>query len=87
MPMASERKRMNCTILRLVFLEGTDFVTSGNHQVEQGNDYFLKFRSTSSVKGGRGECLPDDHFVNVGRNEEGNTGSETVFILKQLIKC
>ena len=38
--------------------------------------------TSTSVDRGRGECLPDNAFTNVGGNEERNTRSETVAFLK-----
>ena len=54
--------------------------------MEEGNESTLEFWSTASVDGGRRECLPDDGLANVGSNEEGNAGTETVALLEKLVE-
>lgn len=40
--------------------EGSNFVSSGNQEVEQGNDSTLKLGTTASIDSGWAECFPDD---------------------------
>jgi len=67
-------------------LECTKLITSGDHQVEQCNYSSFEFSSTSSIEGSGTECLPNNSFANVGSDEERNTRSETISLLKQLVK-
>lgn len=54
--------------------------------MEQGNDGALELGTTAGVDRGRGECLPHDGLADVGSNEEGNTASETIALLQELIE-
>jgi len=66
-------------------LETSDWVLS-QHKVEQGDDTSLKFSSLVSSNGDWREAFPEDALADVSGNEEGDTRSETVSLLEELIK-
>jgi len=68
------------------FPQGADLVLSGGQQVEESNDCSLKLGATSGVDGGWREGLPDDSFANVGGDEQGDTGAQTVTFLKEFVQ-
>ncbi|KAG8922101.1 hypothetical protein FRC02_012131 [Tulasnella sp. 418] len=61
-------------------------VVTGEHEMEEGDNGTLEFGSATGIEGGGGECLPDDALADVGGDKEGDTGSKTVALLKELIK-
>ena len=61
-------------------------VVPGEEEMEEGNESTLEFRSTAGVDGSGRECFPDDGLADVGSNEERDTGTETVALLKKLVK-
>jgi hypothetical protein len=67
-------------------LESTDLVTAGDEKVEEGDDGPFELGTTSSVEGGGGESFPYDRLTDVGGNEEGDTRTKTVTLLKELVK-
>ena len=66
--------------------QGTPFVIPCEKKVEQRDDSALEFGAAAGVDGGRGECLPDDRLTDVGGDEEGDTGTEAVTFLEELIE-
>ena len=42
----------------------------GGEEVKQGDEGALELGATAGVDSGRGEALPDDHFEDVGGDEE-----------------
>ena len=54
--------------------------------MEKSNDGTFEFGSSASVDSVWGECFPDDVFTNVGSDEEGDTGSETVAFGQELVE-
>lgn len=66
--------------------EGTPLVVPGEEEMEEGDDGAFELGTTSGVDGGGGERFPDDGLADVGRDEEGDTGSETVPLLKELVE-
>ena len=67
-------------------LEGSRLVVPGEEEMEEGDDGSLELSSSSGVDGRRGEGLPDDGFADVGGDEEGDSGSETVSLLEELVE-
>mmetsp|Transcript_44817 Transcript_44817/g.142710 ORF Transcript_44817/g.142710 Transcript_44817/m.142710 type:complete len:313 (-) Transcript_44817:240-1178(-) len=68
-------------------LEGAGLVRAGKEQMEEGDDGALELRPTPLVDGGGGERLPDDVLADVGGDEEGDTGAETVALLEELVEA
>lgn len=66
--------------------ESADLVVAGGEQVEESNDGSLELGTTASVHGSGRERLPHDGLADVGRNEEGDSGSETVALLEELVE-
>ena len=66
--------------------ERSGLVVPGEEQVEEGNDGTLKLGTSTGVDRVGGEGLPDDRLANVGRDEEGDTGSETVALGEELVE-
>ena len=54
--------------------------------MDKGQNRTLELRATTSVNGHWAECLPEDLLADVGGNEEGDTGAETVALLEELIE-
>ena len=74
-------------ILAVESLAESDLLVGpSKEKVEQSNDRSLEFRPSAGVVGGRRECLPDDGFTNVCRNEEGNSASESVSLLQKFVE-
>jgi len=67
-------------------LESARLVVPGEQEMEQGNDGTFEFWATTSVDSGGRECLPDNGLANVGGNEEGDTRTKTVTLLKEFIE-
>lgn len=61
-------------------------VVPSEEEVEEGNESALEFWSTASVDGRRRERLPDDGLANVGGDEEGDTGTESVTLLEKFVE-
>ena len=68
------------------FLQSAGLVVPGEHDVEQGDDGSLEFGSTSGIDRPRGKRLPHDGFANVGRDEQVDTGSETVTFGQEFVE-
>uniref|UniRef100_A0A182F0P3 Uncharacterized protein n=1 Tax=Anopheles albimanus TaxID=7167 RepID=A0A182F0P3_ANOAL len=68
------------------FAQGAHLILARGEQVEQRDHGTLELGTTSRVYRGRRERLPHDRLTDVGRNEEGNTGTETVALLQQLVE-
>lgn len=66
--------------------ESSDFVLSGGQEMEQGDYSSFEFGSSASVYSGWREGLPDDGLADVGGDEERNTGTKTVALLKELVE-
>ena len=58
--------------------EGADLVLAGGEQVEERDHGALELGAAAGVDGGGGETLPDDRLADVGGDEQGDTGAETV---------
>jgi len=69
------------------FLQRANLVGAREHQVEKRDDCAFKLSAAARVDGGRGESLPDDGFALVRCDEERDTRSQTVTLLKQLIEA
>jgi len=54
--------------------------------VEEGYDGSLELGSASGVNGRGRKGLPDNSLADVGGDEEGNSRSQSVTLLKELIK-
>ena len=54
--------------------------------MDKGQNRTLELRATTSVNGHWAECLPEDLLADVGGNEEGDTGAETVTLLEELVQ-
>ena len=54
--------------------------------MEESDDCALEFRATWSGDCVRAEGLPDDALADVGGNEERNSRSQAISLLKQLIQ-
>jgi hypothetical protein len=67
-------------------LDSEHLVGLGEEEVEQGDDGTLELSTLlSSDRDGR-KGLPQDDLADVGGDEEGDTGAETVALLKELVK-
>lgn len=54
--------------------------------MDKADNGTLEFGTAASVDGGRRECAPNDRLANVGGDEERNTATKTVTLLKKLVK-
>ena len=54
--------------------------------MEEGNDSAFEFGSTAGIDCGGGEGFPDDGLADVGSDEEGDAGTETVTLLKKFVE-
>lgn len=54
--------------------------------MEERDDGTLKLGTSTSVDGSRRKGLPDNGFANVGRDEQVDSGSETVSLGQELVK-
>lgn len=68
------------------FLQPSSLVVPSEHDVEERNDGTLEFRTSTSVDGSRRKGLPDDGLADVGRDEQVDSGSETVSLGQKLVK-
>lgn len=68
------------------FLERATLVVPGEEEVEQGDEGTLELGSSTSVDRRRREGFPHDRLADVGRDEEVDSGSETVSLLEELIE-
>ena len=67
-------------------LEAIKLVWLSQQEVEKSDDASLEFGSLVCSNGHRGEAFPEDALANVGGNEQGDTRSETISLLKELVK-
>lgn len=72
------------TVKRLT--KSANLVVTGDEKMEKRNDGTLKLSTATGVDSGRTEGLPDNGFANVGGNEERNTRSKSISLLKELIE-
>ena len=68
------------------FVESSDFILFSCQKMEERNDCAFKFCSSADIDCCWREGLPDDRFANVGGDEEGNTGTETVAFWEELVE-
>ena len=54
--------------------------------MEERNDGALELGTATGVDGGGGEGLPNDGLADVSRDEERDTGAETVALLEELVE-
>lgn len=54
--------------------------------MEESNDGTLELRTTASVDSGWGESPPDNRLADVGGNEKGDTGTETIALLEEFVQ-
>lgn len=54
--------------------------------MQQSNNGTFKLRTTASIDGGWGECLPDNGLADVGSDEQRDTAAESIALLQQLIE-
>ena len=66
--------------------KGTSLVRPCHQQVDKSDDSSLKFLASASVDCSWRESFPDDRFANIGCNEEGDAGAETIALLQKLIE-
>ena len=67
-------------------LECIEWVLLGQEEVEQGDNGALKLSTLlCSDRNGR-EALPEDDLTDVGSDEEGDSGAETIAFLEELVK-
>jgi hypothetical protein len=67
-------------------LKSVKLVWLGQQEVEESDDASFEFGSLISSNGDWGEAFPEDTLADIGGNEEGDTRSETVSLLEELIK-
>jgi hypothetical protein len=67
-------------------LEGVDFVALGEEEVEESDDGSFELGSLVSSDGDGGETLPQDVFADVGGDKQGDSTSETVALLEELVE-
>jgi hypothetical protein len=67
-------------------VESSNFVLFGGEKVEESNDGAFEFSSATDVDCSWREGLPDDRFANVGGDEEGDSGAETVAFREELVE-
>ena len=67
-------------------LERAHLVAAGEKEVEERDDGTLELGTLSGVHGRGAERLPDDALALVGRDEEGDTGTETVSLGQELVE-
>ena len=68
------------------FVQSSNFVLFGGEKVEESNDGAFEFSSSADVDCSWRERLPDDSFANVGGDEEGDSGAETVAFGEELVE-
>jgi hypothetical protein len=68
------------------FLQPSSLVVPGEHDVEERDDGTLELGTSTSVDGSRRKGLPDDGLANVGRDEQVDSGSETVSLGQELVE-
>lgn len=56
------------------------------HATDQDISCEKWYYTSASVNGSRAKSLPNNGFTDVGGNEEGNAGSQTIAFLQKLIK-
>ena len=67
-------------------LQGIELVRFCEQEVEKSDDCTLKLGTLLGTNGDRRETLPQDDLTDICGDEEGDTTSETVALLEQLIK-
>lgn len=67
-------------------VEGALLVWPGGKEVEERDNGTLELWTTAGVDGGWRESFPDDGLADVGGNEERNSASKAVTLLKELIE-
>ena len=65
--------------------ERARLVIPREQEVEERDNRALKLGTTAGVHGGGAEGLPDDRFANVSGNEQGDTRTKAVTLLKKFI--
>ena len=68
------------------FVQSSDLVLLCSQEMEESNDSAFEFSSSADVDGGGREGLPDDGFADVGGDEEGDAGAETVAFGEELVE-
>jgi len=68
------------------FLERTDFVGTGDEEMEKGNDRAFELGTTASVDGSGGEGFPNNVLTDVCGDEEGDTRAKAVSLLEKLVE-
>lgn len=66
--------------------KSTSFIIPREEEMEESDDSTFKLWTATGIDGSRRECLPDDGLANVGSDEKGNSGSQTITFLEELIK-
>ena len=67
-------------------VQSADLVGFSGQKMEKCNDGSLELGTSADVDSGWWECLPDDSFADVSRDEERDTGSETVALGEELVQ-
>lgn len=67
-------------------METVKLVWLGQQKVEESNDGTFEFGSLISSDSDWRETFPENLFANVGGDEKGNTGTESIAFLEELIK-
>ena len=67
-------------------LQRVDLVLLGAQEVEESDDGSFELSTLLCADSDGGEGFPEDNLADVGRNEERDTGAETVTLLKELIE-
>jgi len=78
--------KVRCVLSVDSLLQAVDLVWLSQQEVEESDDASLEFSSLVSSNGDWGEAFPEDALADVGGNKEGDTRSETVSLLKELVK-
>ena len=78
--------KVRCVLSVDSLLQAVDLVWLCQQEVEESDDASLEFSSLVSSNGDWGEAFPEDALADVGGNKEGDTRSETVSLLKELVK-
>ena len=68
------------------FTQCTSLVLPSEQEMEKSDYGTLKFGATSDVNRRWGECFPNDGFANIRSDEQVDSGTETVALLKEFIK-
>jgi hypothetical protein len=68
------------------FTQSTAFIAPCEEEMEQGHYGTFEFGTTADVDGGRGKCLPDNRFTDVGGDEEIDARAKAVSFLEEFVK-